>query len=169
MTMSLVQTVTVGSGGAADITFTSIPQDADDLVILLSTRIDNTDVPLNIQFNSDTGANYSWRRLLGNGSATSSSSGASQTSGVAGFVTPSGYTASTFGNTSVYIPNYKSSVAKSFSVDSVVENNATLGYQLLYANSWTGTAAISTIKLFPNATMNFVQHSSASLYKIKKA
>ena len=45
--------------------------------------------------------------------------------------TPSDWTASTFSNVEIYIPNYTSSTYKSWSADGVVENNATISAQAL--------------------------------------
>jgi hypothetical protein len=62
--------LTVGSGGAANIEFTSIPGTYTDLLIKLSARnVTNTETTGAIYFNNDTtNANYTARRLLGDGS-----------------------------------------------------------------------------------------------------
>lgn len=168
MTMSLVQTVTVGAGGAASIDFTTIPQDADDLLIVLSGRNTSTGNSIVFRINGDTAANYRYRRLFGTGSATGSDNGTADTFGLFGNVATSGSTASTFGNVALYITNYKSSVAKSWSSDSVGENNAVASPQEIIAGLWTGTAAISSLSIYVSGA-NLAQHSTASLYKIKKA
>jgi hypothetical protein len=77
-------------------------------------------------------------------------------------------TANTFGNTSIYIPNYRSSAAKSFSVDAVTENNATLAYQNIQAGLWNNSAAITSISISFLSGGNWAQGSSASLYGIRK-
>ena len=168
--MELIQTVTVGSGGAANIEF-SVPATYDDLLIVFSLRSDGSGSSFNtaIRFNGDTGNNYSYRRLLGEGSGSGISD--SNTVGLpfAGRHNGATSTASTFGTTSFYIPNYRSSTAKSFSLDSANENNATAAVALIIAGLWTGTAAIDTIRLTDASGNSFVQHSSASLYGIKSA
>ena len=144
-TMELIQTVTVGSGGAATIDFTSIPATYNDLVIKVSLRTNNTDTPVMVYFNSDTtDANYSVRRLLGSGSAASS---ASFSAPYLIYANISTYTASTFGNAEVYIPNYTGSTNKSVSADAVNENNATGAEAVLTAGIWNNTAAINAIKI----------------------
>lgn len=164
--MQLVETIEVGAGGAASIEFTSIPQDADDLLLVLSGRSSDTGASAVASFNSDTNnANYARRTLQGTGSSVSSLSGTYR--GFI-FIDLSSDTANTFGNGQLYIPNYTSGVAKSFSIDSVSENNATAANQMIFAGSWTGTSAITNILLTP-ALGNFVQYSTASLYKITKA
>jgi hypothetical protein len=155
--MTLVESVTVGSGGASSISFTSIPQDGTDLVLLISSRasINNRDgkVALN------TGGTYTRRRLQGGGEGVFSD----PTS--ADFQTAtSSFTANTFGNASIYIPNYASSAAKSFSSDSVTENNETTAHQALIAVSWSETAAVTTVTV--SHSTSFVENTTAFLYKI---
>ena len=158
MTMTLIETITVGSGGAASIEFTGIAGDATDLVLLLSLRNSVDSPSATLAFN--TGGSYTRKRLLGNGSAASSDSATVDLQS-----NTSVSTASTFSNSSVYVSNYASAVAKSYSVDSVNENNATLANQAIIAGSWTGTAAITSLELTPTSG-NFVEHSTASLYSI---
>ena len=51
VTYKLIETVTVGSGGAASIEFSSIPQTYTDLKVVYSLRSTNSSVILDIQFN----------------------------------------------------------------------------------------------------------------------
>ena len=166
-TMTLIGSpITVGSGGVSSVTFSSIPATYTDLVVKVSSRTDNTDTPIYIYFNSDTtNANYSVRRLLGTGSAASS---ASFSAPYVIYADVSTYTASTFGNAEVYIPNYLVSANKSMSIDSVDENNATGAEAVLTAGLWSNTAAITTIKFQP-LTGNFAQYSTFYLYGIKNS
>lgn len=167
--MQLIQTVTVGAGGAASIDFTSIPATFTDLVIVTSLRGSGTDPQDSyIQFNADTGSNYSFRRLYGEGSGSGQTDGVSgaSTAGRVSRVTGTSYTSNTFTNDTIYIPNYRVAAAKSISVDTVEENNATRSYQMIYATLWSGTAAITSIKLQVLGGTNFAQYSSASLYGV---
>ncbi len=167
MTMTLVSTVEVGAGGAASIDFTSIPQTGTDLLLVVSARTGNSSVydNLRVQFNGDTNtANYSARYLDGSGSAATSD----VATDVQGITEGNTATASTFGNASIYIPNYTSAVAKSVNSDSVSENNATAARQRISAGLWSGTAAITSIALKANSGTNFAQYSTASLYVIQK-
>jgi hypothetical protein len=157
--------VTVGSGGAASINFTSIPATYTDLVIKLSLRDDsaNTVQIVNISFNGNT-ANFSGRNVQGNGSVAASFSQARRISLTSG----ASSTSNTFSNADIYIPNYAGSTNKSFSGDSVNENNATASFQSLDAGLWSDTSAITSVTLTPN-TGNFVQHSTAYLYGVSNA
>jgi len=166
-TYTLISSVTVGAGGTATISFTSIPQTYTDLVLVTSTRTNrasNINDELNITFNSNT-SSYTYRRLLGESTA-SSDSGSTRTVLI---VNGSTSTASTFDNSSVYIPNYTGSNNKSFSVDSLMENNATAAARQLVAGLWSNSAAITQIDLTSSSSSNFVQYSTAYLYGISNA
>ena len=167
-----ISTVTVGSGGASAISFTEIPQIYTDLKILISargSRSNSGSQTVSLRFNSDSGANYSYRRLYGDGSTLASDSGTGDAYGTAGYVAKAYDTANTFGNCEIYIPNYIGSSQKSYSSEGVEENNATLSYSSLVAGLWTGTAPINTILLYASAgSFTWEQHSTATLYGIRK-
>jgi hypothetical protein len=165
-----IQTVTVGSGGASTIDFTSIPQTFTDLKLVMSTRdaYAGTFDSVKITFNSNT-ANYSYRFLEGTGAVTTSSNGSSQASGYVLTGNAATSTSSVFSNLEVYIPNYTSANHKSWSQDGVTENNATASYQYLNAQLWANTAAITSIQLTPYQPVNFVQYTTATLYGIKSS
>jgi hypothetical protein len=165
VTHKLIETVTVGSGGAANITFTSIPQTYTDLKVVYSLRQTNSSVVLDIQFNG-LSTNLSSRLLVGSGSAASSVTSASTIRAYG--TNPSDYTALIFSNLEVYIPNYSGSTNKSVSMDYVTENNGTGGFVGFTAGLWNATAAITQIALIASGG-NLVQYSSASLYGIKNS
>lgn len=171
MAITKIQTVTVGAGGAASIDFTSIPGTYTDLMVVLSLRVNNASNGTDalVQFNSDsTGANYSWRRFTGNG-ATASDSGSGYR--LLGLTNGGAETSNTFGSMSAYIPNYTGSTQKTYSVDTITENNSAIGntyFQQLVAGKWTGTAAITSLTINLNGSQAFVQYSSATLYGITK-
>jgi hypothetical protein len=148
------------------IEFSSIPATYTDLVCVLSTRTANAAIGevINILFNGSS-SNISARLLYGAGSGSPVSS--TSTSNM-GFTSGADATASTFGNAIIYIPNYAGSTNKSFSADSVSENNATTAYQVLIAGLWSQTTAINSLTFDPGNNANFVQYSSATLYGILK-
>jgi hypothetical protein len=167
-TYTLISSVTVGSGGAADITFSSIPATYTDLLVKCSLREDGGSFPnARIQFNANT-SNYSHRILSGSGSAASSYSA---TNNGIDFISndAASQTANTFSNCEIYIPNYAGSNNKSVSADAVSENNATAAYALLTAGLWSDSSAITSIKLYSGGGNNFVEHSTAYLYGISNA
>ena len=152
------------STAAASIDFTSIPGTYTDLLIKASLRSAAASVNpgLKIKFNTSA-LNFTGRTVYGDGSAAGSYS---DTAGEIGVLAGNSATANTFGNCEIYIPNYAGSTNKSFSVDSVNENNATSASQYLYANLWSQTAAITAISLYSGGAVNLMQYSTATLYGI---
>lgn len=162
-----IASVTVGSGGAATIDFTSIPSTYTDLQLVFTAR--NTAASnafTQLTFNGNT-SSYSYRGLYGNGSAASSFS-ASAAYIYVGDMDLSTYTANTFSSESIYVPNYAGSSNKSVSIDSVNENNATAAAAYLVAGLWSNSAAINRITLTPGGG-NYAQYSTATLYGIKNS
>jgi hypothetical protein len=164
MTMQLIKTKTLLSA-AASIEFTSIPQDGTDLVALVSARGSDavfSGRTIDLAINGST-AGFTTRRLLGSGSTVST---ASFSIGFAGSIPTSLTTANTFSNVVIHFTNYTSSVNKSFSVDSVTENNATEAFQVLFTGLWANTSAINSISLAPNSG-TFNSGTSFALYGIE--
>ena len=166
-----IASVTVGSGGASSIDFTSIPSTYTDLVIKVSARDARAVVASSIvlQINGSTAASGSYRRIYGDGSAAFSDSDVSQTVVQSGHSDGNSATANTFGNVEIYIPNYAGSANKSFSSDGVAETNATTTYMSLVAGLWANTAAITQITIKPATAVDFLQYSTATLYGIKSS
>ena len=171
-TYEAIATVEVGSGGAASIDFSSIPQTGyTDLLVKTSYRTNNTQIydQLRLTFNGSSTAVYSFKGITGNGASPSSESSSSVASIK---VAPGGgnsATAYTFTNDEIYIPNYTSSNYKSLSSEGVGENNATTGYNSMFAGLWSNTAAITQITLVPESAGTFFQYSTATLYGIKNS
>jgi hypothetical protein len=169
-TFELIASTTVGSGGAADITFSSIASTWTDLCLELSSRATGAGangINVKLQFNGDTGSNYSYRRIYGQ-STTVASTNATGTFNISGISVAGADTANTFSNNAIYIPNYAGSTQKSYSVDGVAENNSAFGFLTLIAGLWTSTSAITSIKL-TNDGYNFAEYSTAYLYGIKSS
>ena len=152
----------VGAGGAANITFTSIPNTYTDLCLVVSARGLSSASYLNVLPNGST-SSLSGRYVYGNGSSVSSGSLAPII-----YIAESTFTANTFGNGMVYIPNYAGSSYKSISIDSTQENNATNSQIILQAGLWSDSTAISSITLTPNAS-TIAQYSTAYLYGVSNA
>jgi hypothetical protein len=165
-TFSKITTVTVGSGGATSIDFTSIPSSFTDLVLKLSCRTDSTGAPSVLMKLNGVTTNMTVKGLEGAGSGSvTSGSGTTPSVGVS---TTGTHTASTFSNIEVYFPSYASSSYKTWSADSVSENNATTAYQDFTAGLWSSTSAINAISLYPSSN-NWVQYSTATLYGLNKS
>ncbi len=163
MTMQVIQHTEL-TGLNYFIDFNSIPQTFTDLLVVISAREDGSVVSGDVQiWPNGSSSNQSQRSLIGNGSSASSSSGSNI------YVRENGAsaTSNTFSSSVVYIPNYTSSVAKSFSIEGVAENNATEAGLLLQAGLWNVTSAITSLRFVSNFGQ-FVSGSSATLYGILK-
>jgi hypothetical protein len=163
MTLQLVETVTVGAGGASSIEFTSIPQDGTDLLVKISGRTDSGTAFQNtfIKLNGES-INQSGVVLFGNGSTPDTFTTTTPFTSVNG----TGSTSNTFANANFYFSNYTSASPKSFSTEGVSENNAAAALQTLGAYLWNNTSAITSIQLNNGGSPFFVAGSTASLYKI---
>jgi len=167
-TFELIATVTVGSGGAATMAFTSIPATYTDLLVKRSARgtASGNNVDTKMTFNGVTTA-YTIRNVYGDGTSAASFSDAT-TNYTGGETNGTSTTALTFDNAEIYIPNYAGSTNKSVNLNNVVENNATFGLNWLQANLWSNVAAITSITFTPGSG-NFAEFSTAYLYGIKNS
>jgi len=181
VTHKLIQTVTVGAGGASTVEFSSIPQTYTDLILLGSVRstsaTSNTGEydPIVYRFNATT-SGYTTKNLEGSGSSVLSASQTTATGsggGTYGRISNSGINnslsgASMFSSFNWYIPNYSGSTNKLWSFEYCEERNAVASFSEFIAGAWTNTAAISTVTL-GLVIGNYAQYSSVSLYGILKS
>lgn len=168
-TYEVISSVTVGSGGAANINFSSIPATYTDLVLKMSVRCTTSSATrVYVRFNgASTDANFTTIRLYGESTSAGSDS---ISAGQPAWANGSGNTANTFNNAELYIPNYSNSSNKSFSADTAQETNAASGAYLgLFAGLWSQTSAINQINLLMQDASNFVEYSTAVLYGIKNS
>lgn len=163
----LIQTITVSASSQAAIEFTSIPQTYTDLYVVLSARGTTADLysAVSMKFNSSAGDNSIYTQ--GNGVSTSAAS----FSGLFGFISAATASSNLFANGHAYIPNYTSSLNKTFSADVICDNNVSSGgtYQVFSAGYWANTAPITSIKFVNIFGGDFTQYSTASLYGIKNS
>jgi hypothetical protein len=162
-----IATVTVGSGGAANIEFTSIPSTFAHLQIrLIGSDGKTTGVAsrANITVNGDTGSNYSRHELYGDGSSVGAG-GVASGSLIEAAIGRSG-AGYYFGAAVIDILDYANTAKNStFRSLSGVDNNGN-GAIWLHSGCWLSTSAITSIKLSAGVS-NFAQHSTAALYGIK--
>jgi hypothetical protein len=166
-TYNLISSITVGSGGAADIEFTNIPGTYTDLNLIFSTRDDSSQVSNNllIKFNG-LGDKIDERAVLGTGSSVLNLSNQDSVL-LYSYGNGNTSTSNTFGNGSLYIYNYASSNSKSTSLDAITANNsATSALTVINAGLFKSSSAITSITLIPYNFANFLQYSSVDLYGI---
>lgn len=150
---------------ASSITFSNIPQDGSDLLIVGSFRFDRAtrDTPVRMLLN---GAGFTARNLFGYPTSVGSQT---PTTNYIGWAPAATNTANTFGNFSVVISNYTATGAKSFSVDIVQEDNQAGAFLTITAGSSSTTTAITTVTFSDEAVgANLVAGSSATLYKVNR-
>ena len=164
-----IATVTVGSGGAANVEFTSIPGTYTHLQIRgisRSTTAATGEDEVRIQVNSDTGNNYSRHYLYGTGSAVGATGTATTSYGFLATAPRDNNTASIYGVAVIDILDYantnKYKTMRSLSGD---DRNGSGNVQLCSA-LWQSTSAITSIKLYPEQN-NFKQYTSFALYGCK--
>ena len=166
-----IATVTVGSGGAANVEFTSIGTDWTHLQIRLmvrSTTGGSNQDELRLQINSDTGSNYARHNLFANGSSVTASGNATQTFIYCGGAVRDGVTSGIYSVGVIDILDYRNTnkykTLRSLNGDD--QNGA--GSLNFSSGLWMNTNAITSIKLYPEAN-NFKQYSHFALYGIKGA
>jgi hypothetical protein len=170
-----ISTVTVGAGGTGSISFSSIPITYKNLQIRVLAQTNRGTYGIDeakITFNSDSGANYAYHTLYGDGSSATSGALTSSNymlSGSGNFGTTTG---SNWGSCVTDILDYaNTSKYKTLRSLGGADANGTVGgiggRVSLVSGLWQNTAAISTITLVPANGSSFSQYSSFALYGIK--
>jgi hypothetical protein len=170
-----IATVTVGSGGAANVEFTSIPATYTHLQIRGFARTSRATFGvegLRYQLNADTGSNYSWHHLRGDGSTTEASAGASisymESQRILGTTTGASFGAQIMDILDYKDTNKYTTVRVFGGVDVNGTVNATGGAVMITSGNWRNTNAVTSIKLFGDSA-NFAEYSQFALYGIKGA
>lgn len=161
-----IATYTVGSGGSSTITFSSIPSDYTHLQIRSIHAINSGGQSVNIRFNSDTGNNYAYHQLYGDGTSAYGDAGTTRSSGLISYSNQA--SGDSFSAFVVDILDYRST-SKYKTVRSLTgteSNNTYTGYMKFMSSLWQSTSAITSISLFYDS-QNFRQYSSFALYGIK--
>ena len=163
MAVTKIATVTLGSGGAASIDFTSISGAFTDLWILVSSRNTTTAEHCLIGFNNST-ANFTGRYLIGSTTAEGGTYGR-----YLGNQIPSSGPSNIFSNASIYISNYSGSTNKVVSAEITGYRTDRSSYtEGLSVNVWSQTAAITSVQIANETGANLAQYSTATLYGITK-
>jgi hypothetical protein len=167
-----IATVTVGSGGAANVEFTSIPSTYTHLQIRAfcktSSNTANDSNANETTFNSDTGNNYANHWLYGNGTSALAASVTSTSLAYLGWANSNNYSASHFTANVIDILDYANS-NKFKTVRTLSGNDGNgAGNVVLTSCLWRSTSAITSIKMTAGAG-TYMQYSHFALYGIKGA
>ena len=161
-------TVTVPSGGAASVEFAGIPTGYKHLQIRGIARAASGNVnAIQIRLNGDTGANYAWHVLYGNGTSAASAATASTATALMSYqANPTNDGAGVFGATITDILDY-ANTNKNTTVRNLSgrDGNGT-GEIGLWSALWTNTSAVNNITLISSGA-NFAQHSTFALFGVK--
>lgn len=165
-----IETVIVGAGGAADITFSNISDTYQHLQIRGICRSSATSgsavSAINIQFNGDTATNYNVHQLFGDGSSVFAVAAANFASVQASVININTTTSNAFAANVIDILDYANiNKFKTVRALSGVDLNGS-GSSMLGSSAWRSTSAITSIRLYP-ANGNFSQHSHFALYGIR--
>jgi hypothetical protein len=167
----------VGTGGAASWDESSISASYDHLCLRASLRTERADYYEDgkINFNGDTGSNYSNTRMFfGAGGATQQSDRASSETKLRDWdMTGASAEAECFGTLSLWIPYYANTANyKSFflqwGANDVSSDHTEFSIGIL-AGMWASTAAINQITIATNDGEDIAEHSSFTLYGINGA
>lgn len=162
-------TVTVPSGGAASVTFSGIPTGYKHLQIRFIGRSTNADTQDNlfINFNSDSGSNYTYHAVYGDGSSANAIAATSQTKAITGRLAAANSTSGIFGAGVIDILDYANTSKNKTLRNLVGIDTNGAGNVWLFSNLWASTSAISNIGITTASGTNFAQYSQFALYGIK--
>jgi hypothetical protein len=163
-TYEKIQSTTLGSA-AANITFSGIGSGYTDLRLVITGTIIAGNV-YRIQYNGDTGSNYSITILEANGSTVASNRSTSGTSILAGFTYGGSDTIPQFVSYDIF--SYAGSTNKTALATASVDQNGS-GSVTRVVGLWRNTAAITSIAITTSSGGNVPSGVSATLYGILKA
>jgi hypothetical protein len=149
--------VTVGTA-VSSITFSSIPSGYTDLEIVINGNA-VSDNGTGIEYNGDTGTNYSTTVLYGDGSAAGSARASNATKLDLGRVNGSNSTSI------IKVMNYSNTTT----YKTTIGRGNTNGLTIAGVGLWRSTAAINAIKIYANSvgsSQNFAVGTTFSLYGI---
>lgn len=153
-TYALIESQTLGSA-TATVTFSNIPGTYTDL-ILVANYAKSAGARLNMNYNGDTGSNYSYTRMNGNGTNASSDR-------ISNFgIIDAGYTDTTRSNSIIQILDYSNTTTNK---TTLIRANSTFDGMGAFVALWRNTAAITSITL--GGSNNLTQGSTFRLYGIQ--
>jgi hypothetical protein len=169
-TYTPIFTTTLGTAQSS-VTLTSF-SGYTDLVLVIAGKNTASGYTWALQYNSDTGANYSWTMIEGSGSAaTSTRGGGSGTTGQSIYFTSNQGVSDSQSNAIISIQNYANTTT--YKTALIRQNNpASTTYPGTSAvvGMWRNTAAITSITLtIPAAGTTIAAGTTLSLYGITAA
>lgn len=161
---------TTTTGSAASVSFSGIPNIYRHLFLRVYGRSSAAGADadtLLVQFNGDTGSNYTWTRDgAADAGSTFASGSTSATAVTAGYIAAATSTASYPGFVEMQIPHYTSAAWKKVGWCKNTGKGGGGVYQANHGFSWNNTAAITDILVKPSGANTFVDGSIVELVGI---
>lgn len=155
---------TASPSGTAPVTFSSIPSTYTDLKLVCFLAGSASD-PIGLQFNNDTGTNYSRTFIAGDGSTATSNRSSSATN----IRMPYPYNATPNFSIAIFdIFSYAGSTNKTILATTGNDRNGS-GNVMRLVGLWRSTAAINRIDVIVNGGDTFAAGSTFTLYGIKNS
>lgn len=148
------------TGSSSTINFSSF-SGYTDLVLVNSIKITSAPASILVNYNSDSGSNYSYTYLAGSGSSAISGRAPNTTGIQVDYITDT----SIFGSGRINIENYSNATTYKTLISRQDYANA---YTTAYVGLWRNTAAITSLAISVSAG-NFASGSTFTLYGIKAA
>jgi hypothetical protein len=170
-----ISTVTVGSGGAATISFSSIPSTYKHLQIRIMARSNRATFPVDdpvMQLNGDTGSNYTNHTIYGDGATTGTFASAPRSNirgaGSLASSAGSGWSAGVVDILDYTNTNKYKTVRwlQGFDTNGTVAGYG--GLVVFTSGSWMNTAAVTSISFEVEGSRSYTEYSSFALYGIKE-
>jgi len=167
----LLETTILGSD-TASVTFSSLNSTYGSTYKHLQIRMSSAQTvgsngaAINLRFNSDSGANYSYHGLFGSGSTVGSYADTSQTTAFAGLSAGNGQPSGVFAASVCDLLDVFST--SKYKTTRALEGVAP-GEIGLMSGNWRNTSAVTSITLLADSGGDFKQDSRFSLYGIKAA
>ena len=147
------------AAASSSVTFSNIPQNYRDLVLVINFPTTASVGDVGIRFNSDAGSNYSYVEAFGSGSTTGSTAGA--------------------GNRTYNVIGYLTSVTRIATIAQVMDYSATdkhktiltrendaIGTLRMLSTRWNNTSAITSLTILVQSN-TFGTNSTFTLYGIE--
>lgn len=167
-TYDCIATTTLSSAQAS-VTFSSISGNYTDLILVCNGYLATADGSIpRIQFNSDTGSNYSMTNLSGNGASATSNRRTSLTSAVLGEIAGWDTTSTEPGMNIAHIMNYSNSTTYKTVLARQGVTTATYPGTDAVVSLWRSTAAITSMDINLGGG-TFASGSTFTLYGIAAA
>ena len=160
-----IATTTLGSS-AASYTFSSIPSTYTDLVLVLQGQDTGAD-NLYFRLNSDSGTNYSFTTLNGNGTANTNRVTNSTFGRFAWYAAPNNAVPNWIGR--VQFMNYSNTTTYKTILGRTDIAGVTYSGTEATVNTWRSTSAINSITLYWGGTDSWAAGSNFTLYGIASA